>query len=151
MKAVQLLGSAKDGGAETYFLSLIEALQTDGVAQASAVRPHASRVGRLKGLGLPVLEAGFGGPLDLITAGRIKRFARQEEAGVLIAWMNRAARSSARCRGYWPPGGRSRGSTSARNSRRAGRSCPTALSAYAGRRGSSRRSAPPPPPDARIA
>ncbi len=99
MKAVQLLGSAKDGGAETYFLSLVEALQVDGVSEACAVRPHAGRVGRLKAAGLPVLEAGFGGPLDLLTAGRIKRFARQEEAGVLIAWMNRAARHAPR--GRW--------------------------------------------------
>ncbi len=99
MKAVQLLGSAKDGGAETYFLALIEALQAEGVSQACAMRPHASRIGRLRDLGLPVLEAGFGGPLDLITAGRIKRFARQEEAGVLIAWMNRAARHTPR--GRW--------------------------------------------------
>jgi glycosyltransferase involved in cell wall biosynthesis len=99
MKAVQLLGSAKDGGAETYFLALIEALQAEGVAQASAVRPHAGRVNRLKALGLPVLEAGFGGPIDLVTAGRIKRFARQEDAGVLIAWMNRAARHAPK--GRW--------------------------------------------------
>ena len=34
MKAVQVLGSAKDGGAETYFVSLVEALQADGVAPA---------------------------------------------------------------------------------------------------------------------
>jgi glycosyltransferase involved in cell wall biosynthesis len=99
MKAVQLLGSAKDGGAETYFLALVEALQAAGVAQACAVRPHATRVGRLKALDLPVLEAAFGGPLDLVTAGRIKRFARQEEAGVLIAWMNRAARHAPK--GRW--------------------------------------------------
>lgn len=99
MKALQVLGSAKDGGAETYFLALIEALRSDGVAQACAVRPHAARAHRLNALGLPVLEAGFGGPLDLVTAGRIKRFARQEEAGVLIAWMNRAARHSPK--GRW--------------------------------------------------
>jgi glycosyltransferase involved in cell wall biosynthesis len=92
MKAVQLLGSAKDGGAETYFLALTEALQADGVPQACALRRHAGRQRRLEALGVPVLEAGFGGPLDLVTSGRVKRFARQEQAGALIAWMNRAAR-----------------------------------------------------------
>ena len=99
MKAVQLLGSAKDGGAETYFLALVEALQAEGVAEACAVRPHAGRVQRLGALGVPVLEAGFGGPLDLLTAGRIKRFARAQQASVLIAWMNRAARHAPR--GPW--------------------------------------------------
>jgi glycosyltransferase involved in cell wall biosynthesis len=91
MKAVQLLGSAKDGGAETYFVALVEALQAGGVPQACALRPHPGRARRLQALGIPVLEAGFGGPLDLLTSGRVRRFARREEAGVLIAWMNRAA------------------------------------------------------------
>lgn len=91
MKAVQLLGSAKDGGAETYFLALAEALQASGVAQACAVRPHAGRVRRLGEIGAPVLEAPFGGLLDPFTAGRVKRFARRQDAGALIAWMNRAA------------------------------------------------------------
>ncbi|MGZ6010194.1 MAG: glycosyltransferase [Caulobacteraceae bacterium] len=92
MKAVQLLGSAKDGGAETYFLALTEALQADGVPQACALRRHVGREQRLRALGIPVLEARFGGPLDLLTSGQIKRFARKEDAGALIAWMNRAAR-----------------------------------------------------------
>jgi glycosyltransferase involved in cell wall biosynthesis len=91
MKAVQLLGSAKDGGAETYFLALTAALQSHGVAQACALRPHPGRERRLAEIGVPVLEASFGGPLDLVTAGRVKRFARKQDAGVLIGWMNRAA------------------------------------------------------------
>jgi glycosyltransferase involved in cell wall biosynthesis len=99
MKAVQLLGSGKDGGAETYFLALIEALQADGVPQACALRPHAGRARRIGSLGMPLLEAGFGGPLDLLTTGRVRRFAREQEAAVLIAWMNRAARHAPR--GRW--------------------------------------------------
>jgi glycosyltransferase involved in cell wall biosynthesis len=104
MRAVHLLGSAKDGGAETYFLALVEALQADGAPQACALRPHASRVARLEALGVPVLQAGFGGPLDLLTASRVKRFAREQQAGVLVAWMNRAARHTPR--GRWGRVGR---------------------------------------------
>jgi glycosyltransferase involved in cell wall biosynthesis len=99
MKAVQVLGSAKDGGAETYFVSLVEALQADGVAQACAVRPHPTRERRLRELDVPLLEAPFGGPLDILSAGRVKRFARKEKAGVLVAWMNRAAQHAPR--GPW--------------------------------------------------
>ena len=99
MKAVQLLGSAKDGGAETYFLSLVEALQAAGVPEACAIRPHAARMGRLHEIGAPVMEAAFGGLLDPFTAGRVKRFAKREDAGVLIAWMNRAAQHTPR--GPW--------------------------------------------------
>ena len=99
MKAVQLLGSAKDGGAETYFLALVEALQAAGVPQACAVRPHAARERGLAQNGLPLITAPFGGVLDLFTSGKVRRFARQQDAGVLVAWMNRAARHAPR--GPW--------------------------------------------------
>ena len=92
MKALQLLGSAKDGGAETYFLDLTLALQASGLPQACAVRTHAARQGRLREAGLPCAVLPFGGPLDLLTRGRVKRLAKAEGAGVLVAWMNRAAR-----------------------------------------------------------
>ena len=94
MKALQLLGSAKDGGAETYFLSLVEALHADGMGEACALRAHEGRRKRLAALEIPVCEASFGGPLDWSTRGRVARFAKSQEAGVLIAWMNRAARFS---------------------------------------------------------
>ncbi len=92
MKALQLLGSAKDGGAETYFLSLIEALRADGVAQACALRAHPGREQALRRIAIPTCVLPFGGLLDITTRGRVARFARTQEAGVLLAWMNRAAR-----------------------------------------------------------
>jgi glycosyltransferase involved in cell wall biosynthesis len=99
MKALQLLGSAKDGGAETYFLALVEALQADGVAEACALRAHAGRQQRLEAMATPHVALPFGGPLDLLTKGRVRRFARSQDAGALIAWMNRAARFTPR--GPW--------------------------------------------------
>ena len=99
MKALQLLGSDKDGGAETYFLSLVEALQAAGTPQAAALRRHEARATDLRDSGVPAIVAPFGGPLDLLTKGRVKRFARKQDAGVLIAWMNRAARHAPR--GPW--------------------------------------------------
>ncbi|MDB5459468.1 MAG: glycosyltransferase, partial [Caulobacteraceae bacterium] len=83
MKALQLLGSAKDGGAETYFLSLVEALHADGLPQACALRAHAGRERRLGELGVPACAAPFGGPLDWSTRGRVARFAKAEGAGAL--------------------------------------------------------------------
>jgi len=99
MKTVQLLGSAKDGGAETYFLALVAALQADGLPQACVVRPHPARERQLADIGAPFITAPFGGVLDLVTTGRVRRFARLQEAGVLIAWMNRAAQRAPR--GPW--------------------------------------------------
>ena len=92
MKALQLLGSAKDGGAETYFVSLVAALRQDGVAQACAIRAHAGRQRALRKIGVDACVLPFGGLFDLSTRGGVARFARAEEAGALIAWMNRAAR-----------------------------------------------------------
>ena len=94
MKALQLLGSAKDGGAETYFSDLVEALQAAGLPQACALRGHAARERRLEEAGIPGCVAPFGGPFDWSTRGRIARFAKAQGAGTLIAWMNRAARHS---------------------------------------------------------
>ena len=82
MKTVQLLGSAKDGGAETYFLALVAASQADGLPQACVVRPHPARERRLDAVDVPFVTAPFGGVLDLVTTGRVRRFARQQQAGV---------------------------------------------------------------------
>jgi glycosyltransferase involved in cell wall biosynthesis len=99
MNALHLLGSAKDGGAETYFVALVEAMARAGVGQACALRAHAGRERRLEALGVPTSVLRFGGPLDLTTRARAARFARAQDAGALIAWMNRAARFSPR--GPW--------------------------------------------------
>jgi glycosyltransferase involved in cell wall biosynthesis len=104
MKALQLLGSAKDGGAETYYLALVQALQASGVPQACALRAHPGREQRLNEAGVPVQTLPFGGPLDLRTRGRVRRFAKAQGAGALIAWMNRAARHCPR--GPWARIGR---------------------------------------------
>jgi glycosyltransferase involved in cell wall biosynthesis len=99
MKALQLLGSAKDGGAETYFISLVEALEANGLPQACGLRAHEGRQQRLSQAGVPACVLPFGGLLDFSTRGRVARFARAEGAGALIAWMNRAARHAPR--GPW--------------------------------------------------
>jgi glycosyltransferase involved in cell wall biosynthesis len=99
MSVLQLLGSAEDGGAETYFLALVEALAQDGLAQACAIRAHATRQARLEALGAPTRVLPFGGPLDLVTRGAVARLAKDRGAKALIAWMNRAATFSPR--GPW--------------------------------------------------
>jgi glycosyltransferase involved in cell wall biosynthesis len=97
MTALQLLGSANDGGAEAYFLALIEALYADGFAQACAIREHPGRERRLAELGMPTRVLPFGGMFDFTTRPALARFARDQDARVLIAWMSRAAQ-------FAPPG-----------------------------------------------
>ena len=92
MSVLHLLGTAGEGGAETYFLDLIAALTDDGVAQAAAIRANASREAALERLSVPTGVFRFGGPLDILTKPKLKGFAAKHEVRLALAWMNRAAR-----------------------------------------------------------
>ena len=92
MTVLHILGSARDGGAETYFLDLVTALHAEEGDQAAALRAHPRREDALDAAAVPFATAPFGGPLDLRTRPRLRRFAREEEARLTVAWMNRAAR-----------------------------------------------------------
>lgn len=92
MSVLHLLGTAGEGGAETYFLDLIAALTDDGVAQAAAIRANASREAALERLSVPTGVFRFGGPLDILTKPKLKGFAGRHDVKLALAWMNRAAR-----------------------------------------------------------
>jgi glycosyltransferase involved in cell wall biosynthesis len=96
---LHLLGSRADGGAETYFVDLTSALQASLGGQAAAIRAHAGRARALERAAVPFATFGFGGSLDRLTRPRVGRLARRTQAGVLVAWMNRAARHAPR--GAW--------------------------------------------------
>jgi glycosyltransferase involved in cell wall biosynthesis len=104
MSVLHLLGTAGDGGAETYFLDLVGALAGAGVSQAAAIRAHAGRQARLAALGVPARTLRFGGPADILTRPSVARFARATGAKVALAWMNRAARHTPK--GSWARVGR---------------------------------------------
>ncbi|MFZ5721062.1 MAG: glycosyltransferase [Pseudomonadota bacterium] len=104
MSVLHLLGTAGEGGAETYFVDLVEALGRAGVPQAAAIRRNAGREARLKAAGVPFKTFPFGGPLDILTRPATAGFAAVHRARVLVAWMNRAARHSPR--GPWARIGR---------------------------------------------
>jgi glycosyltransferase involved in cell wall biosynthesis len=91
MSVLHLLGSAADGGAETYFASLVGALARAGVDQACAIRRHPARERAVEHAGVPVRTFRFGGLPDVFTRPRVAAYAKREKAKVLLAWMNRAA------------------------------------------------------------
>jgi len=91
MKLLHTLGSAADGGAETYFTELVGALARGGVDQAAAIRPHAGREAALKALGVETRLQLFSKPFDFATSPAIATLAREHGAKVILAWMNRAA------------------------------------------------------------
>ncbi|MBN8553667.1 MAG: glycosyltransferase [Caulobacterales bacterium] len=91
-RALHLLGSAADGGAETYFADLVTALHASGHPTAAAIRRHAGRQAVLAATGVPFEVFRFGSPLDLATRPAIRRYAQTQGSQILVAWMNRAAR-----------------------------------------------------------
>ena len=101
---LHLLGTAGDGGAETYFLDLVQALGESGVDQAAAIRRHAGREAALAQAGVPTGVFRFGGPADLLTRLRVAGFARRGGSRLALAWMNRAARHTPK--GPWARVGR---------------------------------------------
>ena len=104
MSVLHLLGTAGEGGAETYFVDLVSGLARAGVAQAAAIRPNANRQARLAAAGVPVETFRFGGPVDLLTKPKAAGFARRQGAKLALAWMNRAARHTPK--GPWARIGR---------------------------------------------
>ena len=104
MSMMHLLGTAGEGGAETYFLDLARGLASDGVSQAVAMRVNANRQTALDESNIPVQIFGFGGPLDILTKPRVASYARKQRVKLALAWMNRAARHTPR--GPWARIGR---------------------------------------------
>lgn len=94
MSVLHLLGTAGEGGAETYFVDLVAALARAGVGQATAIRPNANREAALGTLGVPTGKFRFGGPIDILTKPKLKGFAQRTDTRLALAWMNRAARHS---------------------------------------------------------
>ena len=83
MSVLHLLGTAGEGGAETYFVDLVTALAADGGATAASVRHNHEREAALKAADVPTCVAGFGGPLDFRTRGRVAGFAAVRGSEVL--------------------------------------------------------------------
>ncbi|MFN3585146.1 glycosyltransferase [Phenylobacterium sp.] len=104
MSVLHLLGAAGDGGAETYFVDLVEALARAGLPQAAAIRRHPGRQARLRAAGVPVRTLPFGGPVDILTRPAAAGFAALHGTKAAVAWMNRAARHTPR--GPWARIGR---------------------------------------------
>lgn len=104
MSVLHLLGTAGEGGAETYFVDLVKALKRAGVPEAAVIRKNPGREARLKAAGVPVKTLYFGGPLDILTRPAAAGFAALNRTKVALAWMNRAARHTPR--GPWARIGR---------------------------------------------
>lgn len=105
MTVLHLLGSPRHGGAETYFLDLLDALHRDGSPQAAAIHRNADREAALKAMGVRVDVLPFKPPFDFSTGRLIRKLAAELDSKVLVQWMNRAGRVMPR-KGPWARIGR---------------------------------------------
>lgn len=93
------MAGAAQGGAEAFFERLVAAQHRAGMAVLAVIRREEGRAARLAAGGVQPLQLGFGGPLDLLTAPRLRRALDAFRPQVVVAWMNRAtlhARAAAR-------------------------------------------------------
>ena len=98
------MAGAPAGGAELFFERLTAALHGAGETVLPVIRRDSARAARLVGEGLQPVQLGFGGALDLLTPPRLSAVLRRFAPGVVVAWMNRAARLTPR--GGWVLAGR---------------------------------------------
>lgn len=91
MSLAHTLGSAVNGGAETYFTSLVGAFWRAGLPQAAAIRAHAGREAELQSFAVPTRVLPFGKHFDFVTPRAIAAMAKEHNARIILAWMNRAA------------------------------------------------------------
>ncbi|MFM7689345.1 MAG: glycosyltransferase, partial [Alphaproteobacteria bacterium] len=67
MRIAQVMAGAPIGGAEAFFERATIALHQAGDVVLPIIRRDAGRAARLRDAGLPPVELGFGGALDVLT------------------------------------------------------------------------------------
>ncbi len=116
MRVAHVMAGARTGGAELFFERLSAAMHAAGDAVLPVIRRDPARASRMAAAGVAPVELKFGGPLDLITPGRLVRVLQHFEPGIVVGWMNRAARTLRR--GGWVTAGRLGGYYDLKNYRR---------------------------------
>ncbi|KIL99839.1 Lipopolysaccharide core biosynthesis glycosyltransferase lpsD [Paramagnetospirillum magnetotacticum MS-1] len=91
-RLLQAMAGAPHGGAEAFFERLAPALGRAGITQRVLIRDNPKRAALLRGQGVDVVEAPFGGALDLVTHWRFRREVKAFKPDIVLTWMNRASR-----------------------------------------------------------
>ena len=82
---------AREGGAETFFVSLVWALQRAGLDQLVVIRRNLTRSMALRQGGVEPVELPFGRWFDFHTVPGLRRQARIYRPQVVMTWLNRAS------------------------------------------------------------
>jgi glycosyltransferase involved in cell wall biosynthesis len=90
-RLLQMMAGQPHGGAEAFFERLAVALARAGETQRLVIRSDPARAARLRGAGLEVSEAPFGGALDFRTGALLGRTIDAFRPSVVLSWMSRAS------------------------------------------------------------
>ncbi len=91
LRVMQVMAGAREGGAETFFLSLVLALHRAGLDQRVVIRRNPTRSLALRQGGIEPVELRFGRWFDFRTVPVLRRQARIYRPHVVMTWMNRAS------------------------------------------------------------
>lgn len=91
MRILSLLAGGANGGAETFFVTLANALAAAGEDSRAVIRPNPPRRADLEAGGVPVSEAPFGTWLDFRTRPALRRAVAELRPDVVLSYMSRAS------------------------------------------------------------
>ena len=98
IKVAQILAGAAQGGAENFYVRLIQGLHRSGkIEQKGFLRSHQHRLDALNSVGVPAQGFRFGSSLHFIDHRRYLRALQGYQPDIVMTWMNRASGST-------PPG-----------------------------------------------
>ena len=89
-RVLQVMAGAEHGGAETYFVDLVLALERAGLEQHVVIRRNANRAEALRAGGVEPVELRFGGLFDWRTRRALRREIAAFKPDVAQTWMSRA-------------------------------------------------------------
>jgi glycosyltransferase involved in cell wall biosynthesis len=92
IRVLQAMAGAEYGGAETFFLRLVVALQRAGEKQRVLIRRNPRRAESLRAAGVAVGQLAFGGAFDVATRLAFRREIASSRPAIVLTWMSRATR-----------------------------------------------------------
>jgi glycosyltransferase involved in cell wall biosynthesis len=91
-RLLQAIAGTLHGGAETFFVRLVTALNRAGETQRVLIRRDPARSQILRAAGVGFAELAFGGPFDLTTRRAFRHEIAVWRPDIVLTWMSRATR-----------------------------------------------------------
>ena len=93
IRVAQSLAGSTHGGAENFYVRLVQGLHTSGKFEQKAfIRNHQQRLESLLSAGVSALGYRFGGPLHVIDRKRYLKALKSYQPDIVMTWMNRASK-----------------------------------------------------------